>query len=77
MVFPTDNRDGIIHVALPEGYKTATLGLLDAGRRLLPVDITREESRWKISLGGIAPGNYLIVVDLQDRSETFKISYRP
>lgn len=77
MVFPTDSRDGVIHVALPEDYNTATIALVDAVGRLLPVAITKEESRYKISLRGLAPGNYLVVVDPKDQRETFKITYRP
>lgn len=76
-VYPTDNSKGVVYIALSEEYRKAEILLVDAVGRQLPVGVSRGENLCSMDIRGLQTGNYLVVIAVNGKRETFKIRYQP
>jgi hypothetical protein len=75
-VYPTVTQ-GIVYVSLPAGYEQAKIILIGINGQQVAADITQEGLSRTVRLPSLAAGTYLLKVDRNGETETFKILYQP
>jgi len=77
IVYPTDNKDGIVRVTLPVGMDQASISLIDAVGRSIPVSVTGTGTQRMMNLQGLPSGNYMVNVMNGLNNRNFKMVYHP
>jgi len=76
-VYPTETKDGFVHVKLPARMMGAHLQLVNVSGQLMPVTFSDNSLAYTVSLGNLAPGIYFLQVVSNGSVQSFKISYNP
>jgi len=79
IVYPTDNKDGIVHVILPEGSEQTRMYLLNAAGQMLTLTSENITPLNRIIyLSSLPAGEYMLqVVGTDGSRKSFKLVYRP
>lgn len=72
-VYPTINRDGIIHIQLPEELDGTHFQVLNASGQLVPVSIDGKGLSRTMDLSRLPAGMYMLSVSYNDAIQSFKI----
>jgi hypothetical protein len=78
MVYPSDSRDGIIHVAMPGRMAGESITVLNITGQVVPAPIDKAGDKRTINLQGAPAGDYIIMImDGAGERSTHRVSYHP